>query len=82
MQRWRGSGGWVKEVSDSASRLMPFRVEFELTSTLVHIWASQPAINLAPTHIPVPQVQVFLEYKILYPNLYARETGGKTCDIP
>jgi len=39
-------------------------------------------INPPPTHIPVPQVRVSLGYKILYPNLYPRETRGKTRAVP
>ena len=38
VERWRGSGGWVKEVGDSANRLMPFRVEFELTSIFGQVY--------------------------------------------
>ncbi len=48
MERWRDSGGWVKEVGDSANRLIPFRVEFELTSIFGQVYP--PSTRHQPTY--------------------------------
>jgi len=79
VERWRGSGGWVKEVGDSANRLMPFRVEFELTSIFGRFYP--PSTRHQPTY-PCHRYGFFWGTKFCTPTRTPEKPVAKPVQFP